>query len=247
MSHRLSFSRMSLAHACSFGFRSDVAAVERPAGRPARIGSAVHTMVELAVRGEVKALAEEPDIVAEAQAIFDGPLSGFVKSQEWTACELGLRYDAEADACTIGPRRGEAGYDEVGAMVLPGTLDLVLVEGTRARVYDVKSGKMPEDKEQLYAQAVAVSRLYGVDTVEVAYARALKTKLQADDVEVLDAARLDEEAGRIARVLRKLPTSQPVPGEKYCWRCNARGACPAFGAETADAKMRTLEEAGLWA
>lgn len=246
MSHRLSFSRMALAQQCSFGFRSDVAAVERPSGRAARIGSAVHSMVECAVKGAAVSLAEDPDIVAEAQAIFEGPLSGFVKSQEWTACELGLRYDADADACLIGPRRGEAGYDEVGAMVLPGTLDLVLIDGKRARVYDVKTGKMPENKDQLYAQAVAVSRLYGVDTVEVAYARALKTKLQADDVEVLDADRLDEEAGRIARVLRKLPTSQPQPGDDHCWKCNARPACPAFGAAKAEHQMAELESAGYF-
>jgi hypothetical protein len=247
MSHRLSFSRMALAHACSWSFREDVAAVERPSGRAARIGSAVHSMVECAVKGSAVALAEDDDIVAEAKTIFDGPLSGFVASHEWTACELGLRLDADADACTIGPRRGEAGYGEVPAMVLPGTLDLVLVDGDKARIYDVKTGKMPEDNEQLYAQAVAVSRLYGVSKVEVAYARALKTKLQTDGVEVLDADRLDQEAGRIARVLRKLPTSQPVPGEAWCWKCSARGACPAFGAEAADAKMRSLEEAGLWA
>lgn len=132
-------------------------------------------------------------------------------------------------------------------MVLPGTLDLVLVSDGRARVYDVKTGRMPADREQLYAQASAVSRLYGVETVEVAYARALKTKLQADDVETLDADRLDEEAGRIARVLRKLPTAEPVPSDDACWRCSARGACPAFGAARADDQMRDLEAAGYFA
>lgn len=246
MSHSLSMSRLSLAHQCAYGFRADVESTERPAGRPARIGSAVHSMVECAVKGTAKAIAEDDDIVAEAQAIFEGPLSGFVRSQEWTACELGLRYDAEADACTLGPRRGEPGYDEVGDMVLPGTLDLVRVVERKAWVFDVKTGRMPEDKEQLYAQAVAVSRLYGVDTVEVAYARALKTKLQADDVEVLDADRLDEEAGRIARVLRRLPVSEPTPGEAWCWKCNARGACPAFGAARAEEKMHDMDAAGFF-
>jgi hypothetical protein len=246
--HRLTISKMNLAMLCSWGFRGDVEAVERPAGRPAQVGNAVHCLAEHAVKGDAADLSKyEPDVEAEARAIFAGPLSGFLASRPWTACEIGVRYDASADTCTQGPRRGEPGYEAERSEVLPGTLDLVHVDGKVAHVWDIKSGRMPEDKEQLYAQAVAVSRLYGVDEVHVAYARALKTKLQADDVERLTADDLDMHAGRIARVLRKLPTAQPVPGDGYCWKCDARGACPAFGAAKAEKDMREMEAAGYFA
>jgi hypothetical protein len=240
-------SRLSLAHDCSYGFRSDVETFERPAGRPARVGVGVHSMVELARNGTVKALAEEPDIVAEAEAIFNGPLKAYVADGGWTHCEIGLRYDAENDVCADGPRRGEDGYGEVGAMVLPGTLDLLRIDGKRGKLRDVKSGKPPSDAEQLYGQAVAAARRFGLEEVEIGYARALKTKLQELNVEVLDAERLDVEAGRIARVLRRLPTAEPVPGDAYCWRCNARPACPAFGAAKAEHQMVALEEGGFFA
>lgn len=246
--HRLSMSRMALAHRCLYGFRGDVEAVERPAGRPAQVGSAVHLLAEVAVTGKDRDLSSfAPDVEAEARAIFAGPLTGYLlRPEEWTACEVGMRYDAANDDTEHGPRRGEVGYESVDPMVLPGTLDLVRVEDERIVLRDLKTGKPPQDREQLYAQAVAASRAYGRNVVEVGYVRALKTKCEELDLEILDADRLDEEAGRIARVLRKLPMSEPTPGDDWCWKCNARGACPAFGAAKAEHQMAELEAGGFF-
>ena len=82
--------------------------------------------------------------------------------------------------------------------------------------------------------------------VEIGYVRALKTKVEVLDVEVLDADRLDEEAGRNAGALRRLPIAEPAPGERWCWKCSARPHCPAFGAAAAEAKMEDLEAAGYF-
>jgi hypothetical protein len=225
--HRLSMSRLGIAHACSYGFRGDIEVFPREVGRAAKVGSAVHALVEAAVTGHSDLNDVDPTVLAEAKAIFAGPLSGFVAGKKWTVCEKGYRYDSALDICTDGPRRGEPGYEDVAPSVLPGTVDLVEVIGDFADVVDVKTGKPPTDSEQLCGQAVAVSRRFGVKTVRIRYVRALKTKIDILNEETLDADRLDAEAGRIARVLRKLPVSQPKRGE-YCWKCDARAVCPEW-------------------
>jgi hypothetical protein len=240
-------SRMARAHVCAFSFRMDVEVRERPSGKAARIGSLVHAFVEQRFLGAypTDAVDADPHELAEADAIWNGPLRAWMESQEWTHCETGLRYNAASDTCADGPRRGEPGYEDVDGMVLPGTLDLVRVEPERVVLRDVKSGRPPTDREQLYAQAVAASRRWKLNVVEIGYTRALKTKVEELDVEVLDADRLDEEAGRIARVLRRLPMAEPVVNDKCDW-CDARGACPEYGAERASAKEADLEAAGFF-
>lgn len=237
-SHRLSMSRMSLALACSYSFRPDAEVHERVVGRPARLGSAVHLLAECRVNSTALDYAAiglglteaDVDIKREAESIADGPLQELLDKYPWTACEIGLRYDASRDRAAIGPRRGELGYGDVPTMTLPGTLDLVVVDGDRALVVDIKTGKVPQDSEQLYAQAVAVSRMYGANQVEIGYAMARKTKCEIAAKETLTADDLDAHAGRIAKLLRRLPMAEPVTG-KYCWRCDARPACPAWLAE----------------
>lgn len=242
--HRLSMSRYPTALSCSYWARSDVACVERPSGREARIGTLVHKAAEEHVKRGSTAATQHLEVerstghadaaeVDVAKSVYLGPLSEYLDGQDWTACELGLRYDAATDAATAGPRRGEPGYDDVPAMVLPGTLDLVLVDGDRADVIDLKTGKKQHAHvEQLYAQAVAVSRHYRVRTVRVGFLFARKTKCVEPEWEALDEDRLDEEAGRIARTLRRLPLAEPVRGD-WCWYCGARDACPAWQSNAA--------------
>ncbi len=225
---RLSMSRLGLAHKCGWGFRPDVTAPERPSGRAAQIGSIVHTLVEAVVNGGAVANDVDPTLLSEAKAIYDGPLSGFVEAGKWAVCEKGYRYDSDNDVCVDGPRRGEKGYEDHGERVLKGTVDLVAIEGCSGWVLDVKTGAPPKDPEQLYGQAVAVSRRFGLKTVRIGYARALKTKMELLNEEVLDADRLDYEAGRIRRLLRVLPESEPTPGD-WCHWCNAWQVCPKGG------------------
>ncbi len=229
--HRLTISRLARAHVCAFPFRIDVEQRPRPPGKEARIGTVAHHLVAIRQGAHVGPLKETDDsIIAAGKYILEGPLNGYLASTEWTHCEAGLLYDAAADECIDSPRRGEPGYEDVGPMQIRGTLDLVRIEADRVVLRDVKTGRPPSDREQLYGQAVAASRRWGKSVVEIGYVRALKTKCEELDVEVLDADRLDEEAGRIARVLRRLPVAQPVPNDKCDW-CDARSACPAFMAE----------------
>lgn len=227
--HRLTMSKTWLADLCAHGFRMDVPIVVRPPGRPAQVGSAFHSLAEAHVKGTAAhGQADDPTIVADALALYNGPVRGFLDSRPWTGCEIGLEYDSATDTAKACPRRGEPGYEDVAAMALRGTLDLVHVDGDEAWVVDLKTGKKENSQaSQLYAQAVAVSRFYGVSTVRVAFVYARKTKCDPPQWEALDADRLDEEAGRIARVLRKLPMAEPNRGD-WCWRCDAREQCAAW-------------------
>lgn len=240
-------SKLGLAFHCAYGFRLDVPAPSRPAGRAARIGSAAHAVAESVVnKTPLDETAHEADILAAALAICEGPLAGFLASRPWTICEVGYRYDSLSDHAERGPRRGEPGYDDVPLHVMHGTVDLVHIDGDEALVVDLKTGKPPEDAEQLYGQAVAISRVYPVKRVRVQYARALKTKLDVLNDEVLDADRLDAEAGRQARLLRTLPTSEPNPGA-WCYRCDAWQSCPAIRDGRAAERENELEQAGYFA
>jgi hypothetical protein len=235
VSHVLSMSKMDLAlgaveepvSGCLYGYRSDVPRFERAPGEKAQIGTVVHALADQHVKGISGPFEADPKAYAEAVELFNGPLRSWLDGRPWTASELGMRYDAERDEARVGPKRGEPGYRDLPPMVLPGTLDLVRVFGDEAWVPDLKTGSTSHAHvEQLYAQAVAVSRLYGVGTVHVGFAFVRKRKSPEPKWETLDADRLDEEAGRIRRVLRHLPVSQPQPGD-WCWRCDARPACPA--------------------
>ena len=247
-SHRLSMSKVSLASLCSWSFRADAPQTPRPPGTSARIGTGVHSMMERYVKEGI--ICESlPKLTVEEQAqafdLFSPSLREFLDLHRWNDCEIGLRYDTRTDSTKSGPRRGEPHYDDIDPSVLPGTLDLVAVGEKTAVVIDLKSGKKVEDRQQLYAQAVAASRYYDVPTVKVGYLYARKTKCDEPEWEVLDADRLDAEAGKLARLMRKLPMAEPVPGD-HCWRCDARPSCPAYGAERAQESARELEEAGFF-
>lgn len=247
-SHFLSMSRMSLARLCSWSFRPDAPQHPRPAGAPARIGTGTHLLMKAyvdsgTVLADLPGMA--PEEAAESLAFFSAPVRAFLDSMPWTACEIGLRYDARTDSATLGPRRGEPGYDDFDAMVLPGTLDLVSVEPDCVTIPDLKTGKIVADKEQLYAQAVAAARFYDKPRARVAYVYARKTKCAPPEWETLDVDALDEQAGRISRVLRRLPVSKPVAGD-YCWKCDSRPSCPEFEAKRETDSERELESAGFF-
>lgn len=245
--HLLTMSRMARAHVCPYPFRIDVEQQPRPSGKEARAGSVTHYRTAVHLKADVGPLLEtDPTIIATGDAIFNGPLRTWLDTTTWTHCEVGLCYDASADDCTDSPRRGEPGYEDVGPMQLRGTLDLVRVEADRLVLRDLKTGKPPTDREQLYAQAVAASRRWKRNVVEIGYTRALKTKVEELDVETLDADRLDEEAGRIARVLRRLPMAEPFVNDKCDW-CDAKAACPEYGAKRAESSYEELEAGGFFA
>lgn len=227
-------SKIWLAAICGWGFRPDINVVPREPGKAARIGSCTHNLLARHVRPDLPREEYPDEILKAAEEIANGPIKAHVERASWLVVEQGFRYNAETDTSELGPRRGQPGYDDVDEMTLPGTTDFVAAPSMtldgNGLVEDLKTGKPPETSDQLYAQAVAVSRRMGWKKIRVRYARALKTKMELLSEEVLDEDRLDEEAGKIRRVLRMIPTSDPVPGD-HCWKCDAWQVCPAKAAD----------------
>lgn len=230
--HRLSFSKTDMP--CNYWARGDVECPDRPVGIQARLGSAVHLLAEHWYRGTaVPELAE--DVRADAHRIFDQLAKWLIPRRERIlSVEMGLRYDAENDNARLGPRRGEPGYEDVGEMVLPGTLDLCMRgEDGVLEVVDIKTGQAANaHAEQLRVQALSVSRLYDEEQVRVAFIFPRKTKCDEPTFDVLDADRLDREAGRVRKLLRTLPTAQAESGD-WCFRCSLKGTCPAWAQKEA--------------
>jgi hypothetical protein len=226
------------ATGCLYWARPEVRRIET-SGRAARVGSLVHLFCEMYLKGEsAKQDDVDPMILAEALALFTDHLKAWLEPWRGGYVEVGLRYDSEQDMSEVGPRRGEPAYEDHGPAVLKGTLDLARIEAGVAWIADIKTGqKANTHPEQLYAQAVAFSRLpiartMGVTKVNVGFAFVRKTKAPDPQWEELDADRLDHEAGRIRKALRMLPVSEPQRGD-WCWRCSARTGCPAWQYEGA--------------
>jgi len=231
---------MSVALCCTHGFKPDTPQLREepsPTALAAReTGTHTHDMIALDLGVETpKRENVDPSHVAAAIALYKSAMNWIEPRRERVlSAEVGMRYDAATDRAVVGPRRGEPGYQDVEAMILPGTLDLVLrgADGV-LEVVDVKTGKKAyETPWQLYAQAVAASRLYAEKIVRVGYLYPRKTKCDEPEWETLDEDRLDEEAGRISKVLRRLPMAEPERGD-WCFRCDARAACPKWQIDAA--------------
>jgi hypothetical protein len=234
-------SKYPLSLLCSYSFRRDVETVDRPPGEAARVGSLVHGLMEAHVTGrKVEKQDVDPDELAKALRIFNGPLKEWLDSRKWDVCEVGLRYDAETDTAVEGPRRGDPGYDDHGPMVMKGTLDLGRIEGDTGWTPDLKTGsKSNAHVEQVIAQGVAFARRYGLRRVFVGFVFAKVRSCDEPEWLELDADRIDYEAGRIRKHLRMLPESKPVTGD-HCWRCDlGKAKCPAWELTV----PRDLEEA----
>lgn len=246
-SHTLSGSKVNLALACAYSFRPDVEVTERPPGLPARLGTAAHGLAEDWFH-ERAARELGADVAQKARRIADS-LIGWMTPRRHRILysEVGLRYDAENDTATLGPKRGEPGYADVGPMVLPMTLDLALRGLDKVlEVIDVKTGqKKYVHQDQVDVQGLALARMLGEPEARVGFIYPRLTKCDEPEMTVLDDNALDLRAGEIHDLMRRLPMAEPQPGE-WCWRCDARPICPAFQADRAAGSETELDSAGFF-
>ena len=225
--HRMSMSKTDMP--CNYWARGDVAYEEAPSGLPARVGTGAHLIVEHWHK-EIAPPELPEDIAADAKKFAAQWIKWLEPRRDRILmCEIGIRYDADNDRAVIGPKRGEPGYDDHGPMVMKGTLDLVMRgEDGVLEVLDGKTGKKDYcHDEQLHVQALSVSRLKRENRIRVGFLFPRKTKCDDPVMHELDGDRLDREAGRVHRLLKTLPTTQPNSGD-WCWRCPLKGTCPAW-------------------
>lgn len=247
-SHTLSMSKVHLAVLCAHSFRGDVNVTPRPSGIEARKGTAAHKIVECWFH-ETEPPEYPEDIASDAKRFAASAIRWLEPQRERIlACEIGVRYDADADRAVVGPKRDEPGYDDHPPMVLKGTLDLVMrgVDGV-LEVLDIKTGKKDNaHNEQIVSQGLAVARLYGEKRVRVGFLFPRLTK--CDDPEWIELGEnaLDMHAGDMHELLSGLPTSEPKPGDgKHCFRCDYRGDCPAFNETRDEQEMEQRIAAGV--
>ncbi len=218
--HHLSASKTDLSVYCTFWARADTVVPTRPSGEKAVRGSSVHLAAE---RDHAGLPLPELDV---AGAAMWATLKGWISSvPRFSHVELPLKYDAENDTasvCDIGPM-GERDYLGITPMVIPAKLDLLLHDGSELVICEIKTGAKSKtapapENMQLRTQAVAAARYFGVDRVRVGIVFPMLRKVHAPEYHPLGPDELDAHAGRLHRVLRMLPDSQPNRGP-HCWNC----------------------------
>ncbi len=237
--HQLSGSKIDLALLCQFWARPDVEHPARPMGRPALRGVNVHRASDRYHRGE----SPDDDLDDEEKGLWSSLKLWLGREPSFSHSEIPLLYDAESDTatvCEIGPD-GERDYLGVTSMAVPTRLDLIRIGVGELWVVDIKTGARANsspshENEQLATQAVAASRRFNAKRVHVGLVFPMKTKVHEPEWHTMDADLLDEQAGKLHRVLRMIPESEPVRGS-HCWRCpigpqkGFASTCPAWANE----------------
>lgn len=251
MNHRVSGSKYSLAQVCAYWARADVVCPPRPVGDAAKLGTAVHALVEYEQRVRMGSGApaglEVPNSPHDIEAYpMARQANAWLATREVpTHVEIPIIYDAEADTARVAETSGHRGYRDVGPMQIPTTLDLLWFGGGILEVVDLKTGQERHaHPEQLDIQALAASRLFGKATARVGFLFARKTKVIPPKWRELDEAALAAEAFLAASVMRSLPMAQPNPGP-HCWTCPlGRDACPAHQAPSAEDMAEAFASVG---
>lgn len=154
-----------------------------------------------------------------------------------TACEIKLVYDTATDtARQVDEAKypGARNYGPCAWSEIPVTLDLVwdvpAFDGVVVR--DLKTGKKDyAHREQLLVQALAASRFYGRKKARIGFLWGRKTKCEADSLEMLDEAALEEASWEFAAVMAGIPVARPLTGQ-HCFFCPGRSVCPAHASPT---------------
>lgn len=231
----LTASKVHAARQCGYRFRSDVRTRPRESGKAAILGTAAHEMLESALRREVREVgdSEEQRLAVRHAANATAWVQEFERTLPGPTIvrhiERGFVYDLRNDTAEFGPRRGEPGYNDSPRGCIRGTFDLVWIADGEIWVVDYKTGKVENAHiDQLYAQAVAASRIFGVKTVHIGFLFSRLTKVIPPKFETMHEDELDVEAGRLGMLARKLPTAEPTPGEWCRWCEVIPGDCPAI-------------------
>lgn len=241
--HQFSGSKTDLAMCCAYWARPDVVHPIRPMGAPAQRGITVHLASDCAHKG-----LPLPEFHDDTKALWESLRAWLATESAYTDSELPLLYDAESDTAAFGNTgTSDRDYLDVSAFKVPMRLDLVRVGDEVLHVLDLKtgskSGTAPASENlQLATQALAAARYFGVGRVKVGLVFPLKTKVHPPEWHELDAEALDLHAGKLHRVLKQIPTSQPVRGS-WCFRCPVGPSkgfttdCPAWQIEEEDTRF----------
>lgn len=228
--HRLSASSVHLARHCLHSFREDVPVPADKPGPAAKKGTGFHLVVESYLSDGVY-----PETADASFGLFSAWLDWWDRSpvsRHPVRAELGLVLNAETGTVREIAHAGHRDYGEIDEDEIPMTIDLAADSGERAIVFDWKTGRPGDPCEaQLMTNAVAWALHAGRFSARAQAVYVTDVGVIEAEPLRLDALDLDAHRATLRRMLRRLPTAEPVPGP-HCkgHYCRIRETCKSHRA-----------------
>lgn len=255
---RLSMSRLSASEVCAFSQVLPGVVDVTPYAYRDR-GQALHQyLCDVVMRGEQEALAAVPEAFLEEVRAIDLASLPHADPAAW-AVEVAYAYNPTTDTARELHRGGGRDYSSVSEDELPGTADVVGVQGDEVVVLDVKTGRKeleePREALQLLALALSASRAYGRSRALVGWIRLRDgvpryehARLSAEDLSGWVRERVTRvfDADRLARLQWDMaPESVELTVGPHCTWCDAYSRCPAQSQLAREVTRAALGESTL--
>lgn len=146
--------------------------------------------------------------------------------------EPAFLYDAESGSVRVGDDKWRK-HRSRGPQEIPCIMDAIHVDGDYAVVLDWKTGKkqnvvQPSANVQMALAALCAQRVFNVSSVEVGIVFLFQRKDPEVQTVTLDAMDILDFEERLRKRADGISSSAPNPGD-WCWKCPAKGNCPARG------------------
>jgi hypothetical protein len=196
-------------------------------------GKLIHSMIECKMTGGSYEVPEQADVEEAAKK--------FKRFWPWWERTRGARVFWPEPVFLYNADDGSARVAEDGWLEhrnrlpqeIPCIMDAIHVDGDHAIVYDFKTGKKSNvvpapSNVQLSLAALCAHRVFNVSTVEVGLIFLFQRKDPELQTHPFDAMGILDFENRLKGRTDGIESSSPHPGD-WCWKCPAKGACPARG------------------
>jgi len=211
---RLSASRTDRFMSCPGSYRLESLMPYEPAGEAAAIGTAIHELSEIILRGGEVPAGTDPDHVAMAQNYAD-----FVNTLVENPRKKLIEVNLDEGLKSLHPALG-------------GTADAVLVDGDHLHVVDLKTGRVAvdaTDNKQLLTYALGAMRQFKAPshitcTMHIFQPRVGHSKWTVSGQELVEHGERLKTAAELA-LSGDAPTN---PSPDACRYCKAKTICPSM-------------------
>lgn len=211
---RLSASRTDRFMSCPGSYRLESLMPYEPAGEAAAIGTAIHELSEIILRGGEIPMGTDPDHISMAQN-YANFVNTLVENPRKKLIEVSL----DDGLKSLHPALG-------------GTADAVLVDGDHLHVIDLKTGRIAvdaTDNKQLLTYALGAMRQFKAPshitcTMHIFQPRVGHSKWTVTGQELIDHGQKLKAAAELA-LTSDAPTNPSVDACRYC---RAKTICPSM-------------------
>ncbi len=211
---RLSASRTDRFMSCPGSYRLESLMPYEPAGEAAAIGTAIHELSEIILRGGEIPAGVDPDHLSMAQGY-----ANFVNTLVENPRKKLIEVNLDEGLQSLHPALG-------------GTADAVLVDGNHLHVIDLKTGRVAveaEDNKQLLTYALGAMRQLKAPatvtaTMHIFQPRVGHSKWSVTGQDLVDHGERLKDAAELA-LTSDAPTN---PSPDACRYCRAKTICPSM-------------------